>query len=317
MRVFLLFFPFFLFCEINIVFVHIGPTIPDYVSEALIQARKFNEEAPIFFLGNKQALEGFSQIPGSVNTIALETLARSHYHNLFLKNNKHGDKREGLWKYAIERFFYLEEFARKFQLENVFHLENDVMLYRDLEEILPIFEKYYPSVAATFSSDKCVIPGFMFFKNPLSFTYLARYLSKSALRKYDMETIASYRNSSRRKKIDFLPIIFPGYLDRKPLMCQGGIEPKNPQDYWNHFDEFNSIFDAACIGQYLGGLSPLITESKPGFINETCVFNPSSFEYKWIEDEEGRKVPYVFFNDHLIRINNLHIHNKQLVKFRS
>jgi len=317
MRLFFLFFPFFLFCDINIVFVHIGKNIPDYVSEALLQARRFNEDAPIYFLGNRDALRG-SHLPNSIKTIALETLTPSHSHIFFSKNHKHSDSLEGFWQYTIERFFYLDELARQYKLKNIFHLENDVMLYRDLNELLPVFEKYYPSIGATFDADHRVIPGFMYFKNPISLSHLARHLSKSALRNLDMMSIASYRNSSRRKKIDFLPIIFPGYVDKKPLISSLGVEPEHPKNYWNHFKEFNSVFDAACIGQYLGGESPRnIGEIVPGFINETCVFNPSYLQYEWIEDSQGRKVPYINFDDKQFRINNLHIHSKKLAEFRS
>jgi len=77
------------------------------------------------------------------------------------------------------------------------------------------------------------------------------------------------------------------------------------------------LFDGAAIGQYLGGVDPRNQKSKPGFINESCVFNPSRFLFEWIKDDKGREIPYAIFKDCKYRINNLHIHSKNLAKFKS
>ena len=78
------------------------------------------------------------------------------------------------------------------------------------------------------------------------------------------------------------------------------------------YEKVNSIFDAAAIGQYLGGVDPRnIPYDTTGFINEGCVFDPSNFKYKWINSE-----PFmVLENGHEVKINNLHIHSKNLKRF--
>ena len=87
--------------------------------------------------------------------------------------------------------------------------------------------------------------------------------------------------------------------------------------YTNHFYLFNSLFDAAAFGQYLGGEDPRNGHSAPGFINESCIFNPSHFTYTWEEDDQGRLVPYAHYKNEKVRINNLHIHSKNLAPFYS
>ena len=101
-------------------------------------------------------------------------------------------------------------------------------------------------------------------------------------------------------------------LFRSPM----GHQVKNIQKYYNNIEAFQSIFDAAALGQYLGGIDPNNGPSSPGFINESCVFNPSLLSYEWINDDRGRKIPYIIFSGEKYRINNLHIHCKNLILFK-
>ena len=84
-----------------------------------------------------------------------------------------------------------------------------------------------------------------------------------------------------------------------------------------NFSSFLSIFDGAAIGQFLGGIDPKNGVSKPGFINESCLFNPSLIKFTWEVDDCDRRVPYASYGNSISRINNLHIHSKNLQKFTS
>ncbi|MHA4899833.1 hypothetical protein, partial [Enterococcus faecium] len=70
---------------------------------------------------------------------------------------------DGLWLYATERFFLLLDFMRAKGLSNVFHLENDSMLYANLGELLPLFES--SQLAAPFQSLVGCIPCFVFIRD--------------------------------------------------------------------------------------------------------------------------------------------------------
>ena len=109
------------------------------------------------------------------------------------------------------------------------------------------------------------------------------------------------------------------YVKDLTLKSASGHTVINKYLYCNHFEKFDSIFDAAAIGQYLGGVDyRLANETNgPGFINESCIFNPSLLRYEWHPDKQGRKIPYVIFGKTKCRINNLHIHSKKLEDFYS
>ena len=147
--------------DYSIVFVHIGPTLPAHLKTSLSQARLFNESCPIYLIANQEALipksdeldrEGITGIP-------CETLRKTPVHSAFCNSIKFPP---GFARYTSERFLYLYDFMEQYRRKNVFHLENDNMLYVDLEELLPIFQANYPGIAATFDNDERCIAGFMY-----------------------------------------------------------------------------------------------------------------------------------------------------------
>jgi hypothetical protein len=296
-----------------IVFVHLGPSLPAYTPLSLSQARLFNPDCPIYLVANQEALENFSD--NTVITIPCESLAKSGPHEKFLLEGK----TNGFWQYVVERFYYLEELMSQHQLKNVFHLENDVMLYRDLKELLPTFEKNYSGMmAGTFDNDSRCVAGFLYVSEirPLS-EFVKFTTSKLYTGENDMHLLGQFREAFYKKYIDHLPIINPLYASQNPLESYTGKRAQYPSDYTNHFDEFLSIFDAAALGQFLGGLDPIHLEHDAGFINESCVFNPAYLDLAWQRDAQGRQVPVASYKGISHPINNLHIHCKNLALFSS
>lgn len=297
--------------DYSIVFIHLGPKLPDYSIDSINQAHLFNPNAKIYLLANEAAL--INRVFENAIPVTIESIPRSAEHRDFIKRcNYPGD----LWRYSSERFLVLDDFLEQTRLESVFHLENDVMLYADLSLMMPAFDKY--KIGATFDNDVRCIPGFIYFKNSQAIKPLAKhFVSHFMALGQDMKVIADFKNTAGSYYIKSLPIIFPSYASYYPLKSDKGHVAKNPASYSLNYDQFHSIFDAAAIGQYLGGIDPIHHNNGAGFVNESCVFNPSYFTYEWQRDDQGRKVPYLLFQNEKIRINNLHIHCKNLKKFAS
>lgn len=297
--------------DYSIVFIHLGPKIPDYSDISIEQARLFNPEANIFLLANQEALA--RKTLQNAIPIPVETLPKTAEHKEFIKRCTYpGD----LWRYSAERFLVLDDFLQNNRLERVFHLENDVMLYADLSLLMPVFDKY--RIGAAFDNDHRCIPSILFFRNAAAIKPLAKHFVDYFMALgQDMRVIADFKNTAGAYYIKPLPIIFPSYASHYPLASTAGHLPKTPAFYSLNFDAFQSIFDAAAIGQYLGGIDPNYHRPVQGFVNESCLFNPSHFTYEWIPDEKGRKVPYLLFQNEKVKINNLHIHSKNLGAFRS
>ncbi|HSW85939.1 MAG TPA: hypothetical protein VLG49_00405 [Rhabdochlamydiaceae bacterium] len=307
--------------DYNIVFIHIGNKLPQYAEIALRQARSFNPECPIILLSSKSAIRSLSHdaLNANITTIDYESLARTTEHARFIQRSTLDNHwREGFWRCTSERFLYLNDLMTQYGLKNVFHMEYDNMLYANLEELLPIFQTQYKGIAATFDNDKRCIAGFIFIPNPQRMKRLANSFANHASKKLnDMELIALFKKENGYNAIDHLPIVHEEYVQQHALISPTGHKAQNKAKYCQNIHLFHSIFDAAAIGQYLGGIDPSNGNSTPGFINESCVFNPSLLSYEWIRDSQGRKVPYAVYNGIKYRINNLHIHSKQLHEFAS
>ena len=264
----------------SIVFIHLGDQLPNYLYDAAIQARLFNPIAKIIILAEQKALARIDQQcvqQHNLVCITCESLKRTPEHTRFLRDaNLNPSFREGFWIKSTERFFYLDELATTYNLRDVFHMEYDNMLYVNLTEFLPIFHQHYPHIGATFDNDDRCIAGLIYFAHPQAVSSLVSYIAKMAASgRNDMEVLALYRKNQPKDAIINLPIIMGSYLEKHPLKSRTGKRANNPQDYIVHEEHFKSIFDAAALGQFLGGIDPRNGDSMPGFINESCLFNPS------------------------------------------
>jgi hypothetical protein len=299
----------------NIVFVHIGEKLPTYSFEAIKQARLFNPDSNIYFLAEKKLESQIKEnlFKENIEVVALESLKQSKEHLYFQKNFI---KNNNFWVFTTERFFYLQEFIEERNLQKTFHLENDIMLYCCLKELLPIFENYYiDKLGLTLDHDNRCIPGFVYVdqSKPLKEFIHFLYAKKFNRKDNDMVLLAEFINKYPTYA-KTLPIVPPNYSYQLGLVNSYNKKVKNPSQYFKYFERFQSIFDAAALGQYLGGTHTMGTF---GFINETSCFDPSKFEYLWEKDDKMRFVPYLIFNKEKIRINNLHIHSKKLLNFYS
>lgn len=209
--------------------------------------------------------------------------------------------RNGFFRHCFKRFIYLCEYMKTNGLVNIVHFENDVMVYRNTDDWKPFFD--HPIHLTMDSSNRC-IPSIMYFRD---YRLLEECLSQTIVpRENDMEFWARCWKQ-HRGCISQLPIIFP----------DAGI----PREYHEHFRPDVGIFDAAAIGQYLGGVNPENDDRDTrGFVNETCVVRYDRYPMEWQQDLASRLWrPMIRDNSsgHWVVINNLHIHSKRLSTFSS
>lgn len=88
-----------------------------------------------------------------------------------------------------------------------------------------------------------------------------------------------------------------------------------------HFVSKNSeifpfVFDAAAMGQYLGGIDPNNSPGDTkGFVNESCAIRYDLYQFEWETIDEIRK-PFLVVNPKKrVPIFNLHIHCKKVDQF--
>jgi hypothetical protein len=301
----------------SIVFIHIGSKLPSHVSVSIEQARLFNEECPIFLIANRKAVKDKNFLKKyKVTFVSCESLQPSSAHARFQNNPKQDWGFKGLWVYSSERFFFLEELIRKYQLTDVFHLESDVMLYVDLNELLPIFAKRYSGmIGAIFENDHRCVPSFLYVSNLIPIEKLIDFYPKTVhMLQSDMETLADFKERYHKIFIDHLPIIFSEYAEDYPLQVNS-IPSKEPGCYSNYIDEFGVIFDGAAWGIYLAGWDSRWHSAIEGTITPYCVFNASFLHLDWNVDNKGRRVPLITYKNKRLPVANLHITNKSKINY--
>lgn len=321
-------------CDYNLVFIYTGNIIPNCVYVTLKQARFMNENAAVYLLTDhknyqlliKNRLEFFNE--NQIEIIDLSLIPKTSEHKIFQKISPF-DKRfkGGFWTHVSERFFFLDDFLQNTQLENVIQVETDVMLYVDIEELLPIFLFNKVKLAGPFQWENECVPSFVYIRDPKIWKkYINHILSE--LQSYkgknpdidlnDMKTLASYKKVCGEDFIN-LPIVMPEYQ-----VYNNARQVKNAKTTSLDFISSSAgmfsgyLFDAAAFGIYTNGYDTSVySEGKPGDIHWKSLFDPSKLTFFWGKDKRNRDVPYVEFKNKNYRLVNLHFHSKHPEGFTS
>jgi hypothetical protein len=269
----------------KIILVSVG-NFQEYILDNIKNLLLFNNNN-ITVITNKEFFNNFNNYP--VTLINCNELSDNNF-NI----NSQLDKgfRNGFWHYCSLRLFYIYSYIKQNNLEHCIHIENDVLTYIDFEDIKENFKEN--KVYATFDCNTRVIPGIIYIPNYQSFELI---LNTYNFNINDMENLAKCNESI------ILPLpIFP-------------IINGNTVKFNKLYFDFNMIFDAAAIGQYLGGVDPRnIPGDTKGFVNETCVIKYNKYKFEWIKIN-NLYVPHLVIGITKYRICNLHIHSKNLINF--
>lgn len=291
-----------------IILYHAGNTLPIHIPDMLNQLRFWNPTERIIFLASRtvRGHECFSR--NKITFLNRETLRTKKVDN-FLKH--WGRKEDDFWTVTATRFFYISECMRVFGIQSVFHTENDVLVYHDGEKYRNLFQTLVPYMAITPGGpDKCMT-GWMFIRNYMALDEMLEWWT-SLLSRHSHKEIKKRFETDMVNEMSLLKI----YMNNSPKLIPLPILPFG--DYSNMFVYFNSVFDPASYGQLVGGTREGVPGAKPKdhYIGQYFLNNPMSHVVFRLEN--NCKVPYLQWTvDDSVRINNLHIHSKQLYKYVS
>lgn len=293
-----------------VVFVHQGKSIiPRYSEIAIRQAAFFNPTADIYIISNRASMAFLRScsFPKNVKVVPEKSLNRDFLYINFKRKFK--DAKENLDYFCFQRFLSLNALVAKMDLKRIFYLEYDVMVYTDLSRFLDFFDKCYAGMAVTPMAHNIVVCGLVYFKDAKATNHLSNWIiSNYKPPELDMVFYAKYlcENSD---KCSTLPVIPSSFFDLE----QPDRPIDSPQKYSANVEFFNSVFDPAPFGQYLGGSF----DKGPGFVNPCSCFDASKLHYSWEHDSVGRKVPFLKSGIEKLQINCLHIHSKKVNLFKS
>ena len=275
----------------NVILVCVG-NFQEYISTNIGQLLRLGH-TNIHVLTNVHLFSHFSQYKDHphVKIFGVESLNDSYRY--YERTNLDKGFRSGFWALASLRFFYIYEYMEQFQIDDVVHLENDVLVYYNCNEITQRAGRQY-----------VYMPFDCYDRNIASIVYIPsasvfrRVLDQYDLTRNDMENFAQI--AKRCDLIQRFPIFPANVYDNPEIQFVSA----------NH-QKFGYIFDAAAIGQFLGGVDPINNPGDTrGFVNETCIIKYNEYNFIW----ENRK-PFVVINYMKFPIFNLHIHHKNLENF--
>jgi len=269
----------------KIILVSVG-NFQEYILDNIKNLLLFNN-TDITVITNKHFFNNFNDY--EITLIDCDNLSDNNFN---IKSQLDKTFRNGFWHYCSLRLFYIYEYIKQYNLENCIHLENDVLTYINFENIKDNFKEN--KVYATFDCNDRVIPGILYIPNYISFEPIINNYNFNI---NDMENLARFNENI------ILPLpIFPN--------INGNIVKFNKL-YLN----FNLIFDAAAIGQYLGGIDYKNQSGDTrGFVNETCIIKYNKYTFEWIKIDE-LFIPHLVIGSDKYKICNLHIHCKNLKNF--
>ena len=277
----------------NIVLVSIT-NFQDYILTNIEQHLRIGNTS-IFVITNRCFFEKLDIFCDKITLIAIEELEETYKYNSISHLNS--TFRNGFWMLTSQRFFYLYAFMKQYNVSNVLHFENDVLCYYNASILKDICDP-----------TKVYMPFDTFERNIASVVYIPNHnIFKIILDNYDA-TKNDMENFSNIQKTTQLLAQFP--------IFSTSSESAEHAFVTQNYDKFNMIFDAAAMGQYLGGVDPRNTPGNTtGFINETCIIKYNIYTFTWILSKEGIRQPYLVIGDTQIPIFNLHIHSKALHLF--
>ena len=302
----------------SIVLVCLG-VFQEYIMTNIAQLVKLGH-TKIYVLTNANLIPLFEPFAELITLVSAESL--DDIFNFSAKSAHDKEWRDGFWHYTSARFFTLHSFMAKYAVQNVIHIENDVLLYYNCDETL---------TEPLTNSRQIHIPFDSYTRNIASIVYIpdASTLGQ-VLAHYDYGKNDMYNFSEIRGKTDLIDQ-FPIFIEdttlgsaadkASTLESASALESAYVTDAlerafvshgWSRFGGY--IFDAAAIGQFIGGVDPRnCPDDTRGFINETCVIkyndegtilwkNCDGFLKPFLQTREAREIP----------IFNLHIHSKAL-----
>lgn len=274
----------------NIVLTCIG-NFQEYIKTNIIQLQKLGHKQ-IFILTNNIFFKEFNNFK-DITLIDVDTLYESY--QFYSNSNLDKSFRNGFWTLTSLRFFYIYEFMKTYNINDVIHLENDVLIYYNCDCIINCFDKSY-----------MYVPFDTFTRNIASIIYIPDSdIFKKILDNYNYN-LNDMANFSIIKQQT-------GLIRNLPIFPTNNTSEEHTfvTQNFNYFNGF--IFDAAAMGQYIaGGDSGKIETS--GFVNETCIIKYNNYQFVW-EINHDIKRPFLITENSKIPIFNLHIHRKNLEKY--
>ncbi len=311
-----------------IVYVHLGDKPAPHLINSVRQSRRVAKSADIHAILTRNTAMAAAATDAGASIVYADDLSPTASHLSYMKSvRRRLGKMRGFWRFATERFFFIEEFMIKFGLTSALHLESDNLIFFDPAEVEETLRSLYPGMAAPFWNDTLCIPGVVYVADRAALADLTAYLARrvagerqNLARWYrpwfltrvrmgrvlnDMNMLAAFRSEHGPDKLNNLPMVPPDYDVENTRV-------PHSYDYSYGFGELRMVFDGLAIGPALGGLDPAHHTVAAGeqHVRENSYVDGKAFGYERLNLRDHTAIPYLTFRDHPVRLASVHNHAK-------
>lgn len=289
--------------------------LPEYIIECVHQIRLFTDITIYLIISDIKSAH-LSKLPGVIlvnyKDVYSQEFNECMKHN-FQKFLLTPDKdREDLFIRSVERFYILQNTMKKYDLINVLFMELDNLIYDDPRNWLEEFMKH--DMCYMFDNVNRCSSGIMFVKTPDSIQGMLDFFIEKInepMGEFINEMTLLFKYYEHVKNNHIFKII-----QMLPTFCKSGDMHEYAMHNYGKYGE--TIFDAAALGIFLFGADKCLSDN-PDFKKdyssekwELSYIDYTKYQTKWEPDSDNRLIPYILLQDRWIKINNLHIHCKDL-----
>jgi hypothetical protein len=215
--------------------------------------------------------------------------------------------REGFWSKSLERFFVLEQYFLREEVQAIFHAELDQLLIDTKSLVRSISGTNKKGIFVPFHSPKAAVASVMYVNSKTALRSLLESAENGESFNNEMALMARWAESNP-DKIFALPTLA---TELKPFstIVPLGVEILKAT-------ELNGVVDAAQIGQWLGGIDPrnIPIREKPRtkFVDDRADYLLSRAELERLKFEVSSLPLEVTVSNEQqsFRIFNAHVHSK-------
>ena len=288
--------------EKMIIFVHAGPTPPPaQFADTLHITRRVAPRSKIVVIASAKHATALALIGDFFSFVSSESIPVSETFKCFQEKTKlNRDFRNGFMYHTSERFFLLADYMEANNLFDVVHLENDVVLYFDPEDKLNAF-RAFADFAVPLDQNNA-IPSIVWLAYAKVAARLASHLCENEANN-DMESVGTFclGNPDIARPLPTIPTQYAAARGLDAIRyCQG-------------IDLFGGVFDAAAIGQYVGGIHWLNSPHDTRFfINTYSELDLQQCDFSW-NVHNGVRQPILDWGGERRPILALHVHSKDML----
>ena len=317
---------------VPVIYVHIGSKPAPHLIDSLEQTRVVSPTTPIFVILSRDTVMTREVEGPSTTVVFSDTLRMTDSHEAYARSvRRRLGKKRGFWRFATERFFFLEECLAHFGIASALHLESDNLIFFDVADVGPILEDLYPGIAAPFLNDDLCVPGVVFVGSCPVLAELNAYIAqrvegemldkrkwyrpaflsrvRMGINLHDMNLLADFRKQDAGDRLRLLPMAPSDYV----IGPGGGERTACRLAYTTGFDRLGMIFDGAAFGQYLFGLDPNHhdAEGTVGMINPRSCIRASDFGFDDLDFNSRHAAQHLTYRGRKVRLASLHNHAKR------